>query len=286
MDALVNSGFVQDRVRRNWAALHWSEASRTDKGVHCCAQVLSFHCHFPPGARLRDVVSLVAARLPPDSTIRIWAAITLGLRFAAQRSAESRRYKYLLPLSILAPGSLTMLREEVLPLFLGVHKFHNFTRKVSAASGSAKRTIFAFSISDPFLIKKRDFVLFTIRGNAFLFNQIRIMIALVVLVSVGRFSVADIPGSFADDPMDLPIFPGEGLFLDQVEYTEFMKVSNETGMFTGVMRDVEFTACRPQIDQWRDAVLLPHIADLVTRERIFEKWLDCPKTNVAERSRA
>jgi tRNA pseudouridine38-40 synthase len=283
MEALVASGLVEDRVRRNWAALHWSEASRTDKGVHCCAQVLSLHCHFPPRTRLRDLVALISAHLPRDSTVRIWAAITLGLRFNAQRSAESRRYGYLLPLSILAPGSLAALAREVLPLFVGSHKFHNFTRKVSALSPSAKRTVFAFSVSDPLPIKKRQYVLFTIRGNSFLFNQIRIMMALVVLISVGRFDVADVPKAFADDAIDLPVFPGEGLFLDQVEYTGFMRVSNETGIFTGVAKDVEFTAYRPQIDEWRNQVLFSHIADLVTRERTFERWLECPTTNIGKR---
>jgi tRNA pseudouridine38-40 synthase len=217
--------------------------------------------------------------LPRNSTIRIWAAISLGANFNAQRAAEFRRYNYLMPLSILGGSPLQIIRDQIMPQFCGEHRFHNYTRRVSASSGAAKRTISTFAMSDAFRVNGREFVLVTIRGNSFMLNQIRKMIAVVVLVAIGRFPLADLPATFGDAPVSLPRFPGEGLFLDQIEYPAFMRVSNATGRFTGDAKDVEFTARRPEIEEWKRTVLLPHIADLVTREQTFERWLESLEAN-------
>jgi tRNA pseudouridine38-40 synthase len=241
--------------------------------VHCCAQVLSFQCRLPNGVTVSDLPALLNSHLPRDSTVRVWAAISLGSQFNAQRLAESRRYHYLLPLSIIGAPSFEFVRDEVMPRFVGAHNFHNYTKRVSATNPSATRTIHEFSLSDPFDVHRRPFVLFSIRGNSFMLNQIRKMIGTVIAIANGRFAFESLDATFGEAAYRLPLFPGEGLFLDQVEYPGFLRAAYR-GQAVPLNRDVEFRACRPQIEEWKQKTLFPHIADLVLRERTFESWLE------------
>jgi tRNA pseudouridine38-40 synthase len=165
------------------------------------------------------------------------------------------------------------LRIDVLPRFVGERNFHNYTRRVSAASASARRTILDFNISDPFCVDATECVLFTIRGKSFMLNQIRKMLGVVVAVARGAFKPEMIEETFGIERWAIPKLPGDGLMLDKVEYTAWMRVSESTGKFLGPMKDVEFTAARGEVDRWKETVLFPHIVRHVSEGRIFEKWV-------------
>jgi tRNA pseudouridine38-40 synthase len=104
-------------------------------------------------------------------------------------------------------------------------------------------------------------------------NQIRKMIGSVVAIAHGLFPFESLPATFTTENFMLPLFPGEGLFLDQIEYTGFLRAENR-GRTVPENRDVEFRVCRPQIEEWKQKTLFPHIAELVARERTFENWLE------------
>ena len=272
--ALIGAGLMKPEAVKNLARVRWNEASRTDTGVHACAQILTFFADFLPGMKVKRVADAINAHLPKDSTIRVWAAITVGRVFQAQRFAEYRKYHYLLPLSALGKKDLEWLRTVVLSKFVGQHNFHNYTKRVSATSPSAIRKIEQFDVSEPFQVCGRDFVLFTIRGNSFMMNQIRKMLAVVLAASYDQIAPETIYQTFSEDKWAIAKLPGEGLMLERVEYPGFRRKAQQNEKFANPKKDVEFEFVRGEIQQWKMDVLFPHIANLIAKEKTFEKWID------------
>lgn len=271
--ALIGAGLMHPAAVKNLARVKWNEASRTDTGVHACAQVLTFFADFCPGMKVKKVAATINAHLPKDSTIRVWAAITVGRVFQAQRFAEYRTYHYLLPLSALGTQDLEWIRTNVLTKFIGAHNFHNYTKRVSATNPSAIRKIEQFHVSEPFDVEGRPFVLFTIRGNSFMMNQIRKMLAVVLAVSYRQIPPERIAETFSEEKWAIAKLPGEGLMLERVEYPGFRKKAQRNEKFANPNKDVEFDFIRGDIQQWKVDVLFPHIANLIAREQTFENWI-------------
>lgn len=65
-------------------------------------------------------------------------------------------------------------------MFLGSHKFHNFTKKVNYKEGTARRFIRSFKIEEIIDINGVQFAKFIIQADSFLYHQIRKMIGLLL----------------------------------------------------------------------------------------------------------
>lgn len=272
--ALIATGLMDPNAFRNLSKVKWNEASRTDTGVHACAQVVTFLANSIPGMKVKKLTKLINANLPKDSSIHIWDTITVGRVFQAQKFAEFRKYNYLLPLHIVGTEDLDWVRSEILTKFIGEHNFHNYTKRISASNPSAMRTITHFDVSEPFEVQGVKSVLFTIRGNSFMMNQIRKMLAMVLACSRKMVTPDVISLTFTEEKWALAKLPGEGLMLDRVEYGGFRANSTRNEIFVNPKKDVEFEGSRGEIAAWKTNVLFPHIIDLVSREKIFDNWID------------
>ncbi|KAH0787382.1 tRNA pseudouridine synthase family protein [Histomonas meleagridis] len=272
--ALINSYLIRPGVIANLNKIKWNEASRTDAGVHCCAQVLSFNARFFVGLKTKDVPALINSNLPQGSTIVVWKAIDVGRHFQAQKFAEYRKYLYLMPLYALGDNpDFDFIKNQVLPEFIGEKNYHNYTRGVSPTNPSAMRTITHFSFSDPFDLEGEQYILWTIRGKSFMINQIRKMLATVLSCAFGLLSIEDLRKTFTATKWALPRLPGDGLMLDRVEYPGFKRNAAKTPEFANPNKDVEFEIVRPQIEKWKSDVLFPHIASIVKQEDTFRVWI-------------
>ena len=80
-----------------------------------------------------------------------------------------------------------MLLDKESKAFIGYHEFSAF-----CASGTEvqdkRRTIFDFSVK-----REGDMVLFTVRGDGFLYNMVRIIAGTLIYVSEGRISPDELP---------------------------------------------------------------------------------------------
>jgi tRNA U38,U39,U40 pseudouridine synthase TruA len=97
------------------------QASRTDKVVHAISHVLSFQAIHPPNLEFSDLLRLINTQLPQSaqSRIRVLSALSVGPGFQAHQYAESCRYLYLMPVSVLRPLPLSIVCDEILPKFIG-----------------------------------------------------------------------------------------------------------------------------------------------------------------------
>ena len=197
-------------------------ASRTDAGVHALAQKVHFEtsCSIPP----EKYPFVLNNLLPPD--IRVQEGRQVPAAFHARFLSAGKTYTY----RILNARHASALRRNTwvhvpVPLALppmleavadlpGVHDFAAF----QAAGGTAKTT--ARTIEAAVLTQQGPEIVFTVSGNAFLYNMVRIMVG--TLVEIGWFRRA--PDAFrkafaSGNRLDLGYTaPAHGLELTEVRY--------------------------------------------------------------------
>ena len=170
-------------------------ASRTDAGVHALGQ----RAHFDTASRIPPDKYPFALNtlLPPD--IRVLEGFAVPSDFHARFDARGKRYTYRihnaphasalmrsLTAHVPRPLDLDRMRES-LPALLGAHDFAAF----QAAGGTARTTV--RTLTEASLRQEGPLVTLTVRGNAFLYNMVRIIAGTLVDIGTGRLS----PDAFA-----------------------------------------------------------------------------------------
>lgn len=198
-------------------------SGRTDAGVHARGQVVNFRTNWViPVDRIPLAVN--SGGLPYD--IVVTGAEEVDLSFHARLSAKEKMYRYYLynhripspfaqRYSYFVPYRLDLdAMAKAAEYYLGTHDFSSF-RAVGSPIKSSVRTIYQSQLE-----KEDNMVVFTVRGNGFLYNMVRIMVGTLILA--GRAKIK--PEQIADiiDARDRQLagvtVPPQGLFLEQVIY--------------------------------------------------------------------
>ncbi|XP_043082249.1 tRNA pseudouridine(38/39) synthase [Puntigrus tetrazona] len=195
-EALLKTKLIQDRQTSNY-----HRCGRTDKGVSAFSQVISIDLRstqyggglgvtVPDGVEVKGkasaeelpYVKILNRVLPQDIRILQWTPVEIG--FSARFDCQSRTYRYYFP-----RGDLDVdLMAEAAKRYEGTHDFRNIC-KMDVGNGvlQFQRTILSASIrpaqinptcaSDP-----HQLCVFQVKGLAFLYHQVRCMMALLLLI--------------------------------------------------------------------------------------------------------
>ena len=197
-------------------------ASRTDAGVHALGQRAHFDIEtsIPP-----EKMPFVLNRFLPRD-IRVLSAKEVGPDFHARFCAKGKQYCYrvfngrqgtalLRDFSYHVPVALdTEAMSRAAEYLIGTHDFAAF----AASGGSAKTTV--RTVTAVSLVREGDLIRFRIRGNAFLYNMVRIIAGTLVYVGLHKLP-EDIIGTVLSGGcrVDLGITaPPQGLVLEKVFY--------------------------------------------------------------------
>lgn len=199
-------------------------ASRTDAGVHAFGQVVHFDLPFNiPAEGVRKGLNTM---LPRDVVVR---EVTLVADdFHARFNTKGKRYFYRVstedfvnPFKRLYTGHyrfrLDIARiEAALPDLLGEHDFASF----AAAGNQSESTIRTVTRADVRVDEAAQELIFTFEGNAFLYNQIRIMVGVLLEIGNGSREVHDIVRLLEVKDRQQARFtaPAAGLYLDEIYY--------------------------------------------------------------------
>jgi tRNA pseudouridine38-40 synthase len=199
-------------------------AGRTDTGVHAAMQVV--HLDTELNRRDESWVRGVNAFLP-DSIAVQWAQVVPD-DFHARFSARARTYVYLLWRGRVRPAlwagragwcfqplDVGAMRQAAQTL-LGEHDFSSF-RSAQCQAKHPVRTLHRLDIEE-----RGEFLVFTLRANAFLHHMVRNLIGALLQVGQGRESVAWMAQLLAarDRRLGAPTFMADGLYLSAIEYAE------------------------------------------------------------------
>lgn len=182
-------------------AAHFQTASRTDRGVHALGNVIAFDTGVAGGAAARAL-----AGLDPRILCRGYAAVPPDFN---PRDALGRWYRYFEPLG----DHDVDLWRETSQVFVGDHDFAAFSRPDEGVR-STRRRLSSFSVEVEGNLLHLD-----LRGSAFLWGQVRKIVAALSLVEQGRLTSMEIQQALAGRrKLSLPLAPPERLVLMDVDY--------------------------------------------------------------------
>ncbi|NXP41783.1 PUS3 synthase, partial [Leiothrix lutea] len=196
-EALKKTRLVDDRQTSNY-----HRCGRTDKGVSAFGQVISLDLRssLPEGQQLNGhegegqreelrYTHILNRVLPPDIRVLAWAPVEP--EFSARFSCLSRTYRYFFPCAQLDVA----LMDSAAQRYVGTHDFRNLC-KMDVANGvlNFQRTILSARVTwvdrggeagprDPFRLCQ-----FEVTGQAFLYHQVRCMMAVLFLIGQGMES--------------------------------------------------------------------------------------------------
>ena len=198
-----------------------SASGRTDTGVHARGQVANFHTE--SSMDCGELLAQLRKYLPED--IGIYSCREVSPRFHARLNALEKTYRYRLWNSdapCVFDRRFVAVMEDQLDveamsaaarLFLGTHDFSAFGANKKMKK-STVRTIKAFSVE-----RMGEEIVFTVTGNGFLHNMVRILVGTLVEVGRGERSADSIPALFGAKREEAGFLaPGKGLCLMEVRY--------------------------------------------------------------------
>ena len=175
-----------------------SGSGRTDAGVHALHQVANFHCH--SSMACDEILSNLRRYLPED--IGIYSCKDVSERFHARLNARWKTYRYRLWVgkdpcvferkfvSIL-PGVLDVQEmRKAAKILEGTHDFSAFCANKHMKK-STVRTLSSLMIEET-----GNEIVFTLKGNGFLHNMVRIIVGTLVEVGQGTRSAESIRDLF------------------------------------------------------------------------------------------
>lgn len=222
-----NGVTVQQQVQEALKTLTGEDISvvasgRTDSGVHAAGQAAHFDTNSSiPPERFAAALNSV---LPSD--IRALNSERAEDTFHARFCAKKKTYRYTAYVSetlrplwdryacrlSFSPDILKMKRAA--RLFTGTHDFKAFMASGSEVKDTV-RTIYSAEVET-----HGDFITFTVRGNGFLYNMVRIMTGTLVEIGAGKMTESDLISALDGGERNLSgkTMPPHGLTLLSVEY--------------------------------------------------------------------
>ena len=221
-----NGVSIQDTVERALGKYFDCEfiriygAGRTDNGVHAKGQVV----HFVTDKTVNCYKLCLGVNLNLPDSVAVTNAEVVADDFDARFSAVSKTYCYRVYVSptrrplldtthaqVYKPLDVSAMQEAA-TILGGTHDFSAFQKTGSNLKGTV-RTINSFDVS-----AIGDVITFTVNGNAFLYNQVRIMCGLLVEVGKGKLTLDDVRAMLDGTRLKFRTLPAKGLTLEKVYY--------------------------------------------------------------------
>lgn len=219
--------------------------SRTDAQVSALENVLAAELERP---HLRGLVPAVQGRLPAGMWLTAAAVAPEGFD---PRKASWRQYRYLAPQAGEDEGRL----REAVQAFIGTHDVRAFARL--EPDRDPRRTVLAFDVA------ARDGLWsFTVRGQSFLWGQVRRMVDAALACGRGEAHADDIRDALRSGRKHprFAVAPPEGLLLERVHY-EGLAWDPEAGAVDGRQPVPDVVRARVRLD------VASHVAGLAAKAR-------------------
>ncbi|MBQ5992510.1 MAG: tRNA pseudouridine(38-40) synthase TruA [Clostridia bacterium] len=200
-------------------------SGRTDSGVHAKAQV----AHFDTEARMAADKFAIAMNmhLPPD--IRVLFSEECDPAFHARFSAKRKVYSYTVQLGAHADVFLrtTSLHLHYMPdveamqnaaaAVIGTHDFNAF----KCADSTIENTVRTITRSE--WNRNGNLLVYTVEGNGFLYNMVRILVGTMLEIGSGKRPVSDMENAIETGSRTSAgaTAPARGLRLERVIYPDF-----------------------------------------------------------------
>ncbi|EMF0152083.1 tRNA pseudouridine(38-40) synthase TruA [Enterococcus hirae] len=201
-------------------------SGRTDAGVHAMGQVI--HFDYPEERPLERMRFALDTQSPEDIAVK--AVEIVSDDFHARYLVKEKTYQFRVDIgkprspfrrhyASYFPYPLDLSKiQRALPDLIGTHDFTSFCASGSSIEDKV-RTIYEAKME---VNEVGDELLFTFRGNGFLYKMIRILVGTLLKIGNGRLSEDSIPEIIAKKDRNAagPTAHPEGLYLYEVVYDQ------------------------------------------------------------------
>lgn len=199
-------------------------SGRTDAGVHALGQVVHFDLSIEMSER--SMLHALNSQLPLDMQVK--KVEIVDETFHARFTTHGKKYQYRMALGQFVdpfkrnytghwkfPINIGLIQKAIKDLE-GTHDFSSFVASGSTVKDHV-RTIYEAKVRED---KKQNEIVFEFYGNGFLYNMVRIMVAVLVEIGSKRRPADDIPRLFEvkDRNQARGTAPASGLYLKEVDY--------------------------------------------------------------------
>lgn len=209
--------------------------SRTDAGVHACAQCASFRVESPiPTENLPKIMNrmLAGSRFAPVGEIRILGAEEMPEDFHARFSCKGKTYVYKIRscmqpevwrrnycCQILQPLD-TKSMEKACGFLVGTHDFAAF-QSAGSPKETTVRTITRLALRTDGSAEEENIEI-SVTGDGFLYNMVRIIAGTLIEVGLGKRSPESAAEALASCNRQQAGFvaPAAGLYLQEIYFEE------------------------------------------------------------------
>lgn len=222
-NAITVQSVLQDAIEQMFGnRLDVTGCSRTDSGVHAN----NFCCHFITDANINNhgILKGLNTLLPNDVCVKSCEDVSDD--FHARYSAIKKQYVYKIHNSDIRDPFLAnrVLRydrkidfdaiNEFCKSIIGTHDFYGFSSSGRTVTDTV-RTIYDCNFT-----KDKNMYYFTVTGNGFLYNMVRILVGTSLYVSEGKIDPKNIKEIIASKDRKLagPTVSPCGLYLNQIFY--------------------------------------------------------------------
>ncbi|ARW19265.1 tRNA pseudouridine(38-40) synthase TruA [Pediococcus pentosaceus] len=199
-------------------------SGRTDAGVHALGQVVHFDLSIEMSER--SMLHALNSQSPLDMQVK--KVEIVDETFHARFTTHGKKYQYRMALGQFVdpfkrnytghwkfPINIGLIQKAIKDLE-GTHDFSSFVASGSTVKDHV-RTIYEAKVWED---KKQNEIVFEFYGNGFLYNMVRIMVAVLVEIGSKRRPADDIPRLFEvkDRNQARGTAPASGLYLKEVDY--------------------------------------------------------------------
>lgn len=224
-----NGVTIQGKIEQALTKMHKGEhirvipSGRTDKGVHAMGQVI----HFDTTIQIEAFKWKRALQTLLPADIKVKSIEKAEKTFHAQHDTIGKEYRYFVlhqketdifrrHYTYHVPFDLDVAAiQEACTYVLGTHDFTSFCSMKTHIKGEKVRTI-----SEASCIKEGNELIFTFKGDGFLYNMVRILVGTFLAVGKGYFQPEDVREMLEakDRTKSGMTAPANGLFLWDVLY--------------------------------------------------------------------
>lgn len=225
-----NGRTVQQEIEKTLTAMANGQrieihgSGRTDAGVHALGQVI--HFDYPKERPLERMRFAMDTQTPEDIAVKMVEKVTE--EFHARYLVIEKMYQFRVDIgkprspfrrfyASYYPYPLDIEKiQQAIPDLLGTHDFTSFCASGSSVEDKI-RTIYEASVT---INEQKDELLFTFRGDGFLYKMIRIMVGTLLKIGNSRLPADCIPEILAQKDRHAagPTAHPEGLYLVEVRY--------------------------------------------------------------------
>ena len=295
LNALGEAGFIAECNANDTSKVNLMRCARTDKGVHALGQVINIKLDMKSDD-LEEAKKNLNLILP--ESFRIWDILKTTKGFHSKDMCSSRHYNYWLPTYIFdntteandkfrASAEQLKKFQQIIELYVGSHKFHNFTNKVSGTQDKARRHIIALTANPPVVVQypegsratEGEWMKIQIHGQSFMLHQIRKMMSLAMIIIRYDLEITSLLPLLYEESikLNIPKAPALGLLLFHPEfdvYHQKLERLIESNTAFEEKPKLDFSPYKSEINAFFDKFIFPSmINEELTGSEQFHQWI-------------